>query len=340
MEPLIRSTSLRGFIPLVTELGGDPYDYLDRFGISRLLVERSTGLVPITAHDRMLDAAATELDCPDFGLCLAEHQDVGILGPIASAVVSASNALEALDNATRFMFVHSPVIVIEAKPDPRGREAVIALVYRKDLVRHAYSPQAMELGLGLFHRVGRALLGSDLGFRSVEISHAPISPVSRYLEFFGRDVRFDRPESALRVDRRILETAFVTADENVHSRAVARLSEEQERTAPTIEHKVAAAISEHLDRGEPALDDIAGRMMLHPRTLQRRLAAEGASFGVILDGVRRDIAFEYVTGTDMPLGQVAALVGFAEQSALSRAMKRWFGRSPRALRAEQREPRV
>lgn len=81
MEPLIRAASLRGFVPRVEELGGDPAAYLRRFGLSRSLVESGTGFVAISAHDRMLDAAAEELGCTDFGLRLAESQDIDILGP-------------------------------------------------------------------------------------------------------------------------------------------------------------------------------------------------------------------------------------------------------------------
>jgi AraC-like DNA-binding protein len=66
--------------------------------------------------------------------------------------------------------------------------------------------------------------------------------------------------------------------------------------------------------------------------LQRRLAAESTTFEEILDGVRREAALRLITETDLPLAQVTALVGLTEQSALSRAGRRWFGQPPRALR--------
>jgi AraC-like DNA-binding protein len=72
---------------------------------------------------------------------------------------------------------------------------------------------------------------------------------------------------------------------------------------------------------------------VHPRTLQRRLAAEGTSFATILDDVRRDAAHRYITATSLPFAQVAALVGFGEQSTLTHAVQRWHGVNPRQLRA-------
>jgi AraC-like DNA-binding protein len=85
---------------------------------------------------------------------------------------------------------------------------------------------------------------------------------------------------------------------------------------------------------------IARQLRTHPRTLQRRLAAEQTTFEAILDDVRRATAARLITQTDLPFAQVTAMIGLAEQSALSRAARRWFGVTPRELRAtaEGRSP--
>lgn len=67
MQSLIRTASLRGFEALVIELGRDPVGLLERFDIEPEASADEDGLVSITAHDRMLDAAADTLRCPDFG---------------------------------------------------------------------------------------------------------------------------------------------------------------------------------------------------------------------------------------------------------------------------------
>ena len=77
---------------------------------------------------------------------------------------------------------------------------------------------------------------------------------------------------------------------------------------------------------------VARLLSLHPRTLQRRLAADGTTYAAILDGVRRDTARQFLTGSDMPMSQIAAAVGLSEQSALTRSCRRWFGLTPREVR--------
>lgn len=332
MQPLIRAASLRGFGVLVTELGGDPARLLDRFGIAADALEHDDDLLSITAHDRMLDATAEELDCPDLGLRLAERQDLTILGPVARAVASSATATEALDAAARFLFVHSPVLTISVDDDPWGRRGVVALTYRKEISESPYSPQAVELGLGVFYRVAVQLLGRSPGLRSVEIPHGPLSPVARYLDFFSADVKFNRPVAALCVDARVLDSAFETADEDIRRAAVDHLTGAYPDPADSIATRVRRVVAESLPGAVPSLAEVARTLHLHPRTLQRRLVVVGTSFGRVVDDLRRDRAHRYITTTDLSFIQIADLVGFAEQSTLSHAVRRWFGVSPRQLR--------
>ncbi len=334
MDPLIRTASLRGFAALVRDLGGDPATLSARFGIAAADLESEDGLISITAHDRLLDAAAAELNCPDLGLRLADAQDVTILGPLALAIESSSNAAEAVACASQFMFVHSPALSVAVEADPRGAAGVAALTYRKNLLESPYSPQAIELGLGVMHRVFRDLVGIHPGMRSVQVPHRPLSPIARYTGFFGVDVQFGRSPAALRVDRGLLDERFHGANEVIRRHALDYLARYTDPSA-TVTSRVRSALAERLGSTAPTLTGVARLLAVNPRTLQRRLTDEGTSFAAVLDGVRRAAAHRYITTTDMPFTQVSALLGFSEQSALTRATRRWFGVGPRALRNDR-----
>lgn len=329
---MIRTASLRGFVPLVDELGGDADALLARFGIPLQALEFDDGLISITAHDRMLDAAAAQLGCPDLGLRLAERQDLGVLGPLAVAIESSSTVAEALQSASRFMFVHSPALSVGVRPDPRGRRGVVALTYRKDLRESFYSPQAMELGLGLFHQVAALLVGGIMGLRSVEIPHRPLSPVQRYLDFFGADVKFGSPTGALCVERRMLDGRFRSANASIRQLALDHLTRHYPESSGKVSARVRLALADSLGTAPPALATVARLLATHPRTLQRQLAREETTFEAILDDVRRGAAHRFITGTRLPFSQVTTLVGFSGQATLSHAVRRWYGMSPRALR--------
>jgi AraC-like DNA-binding protein len=61
---------------------------------------------------------------------------------------------------------------------------------------------------------------------------------------------------------------------------------------------------------------ITALLDLHPRTLQRRLTAEGATFEDIRDEVCRAATWRLLHDTAIPFGQAAAALGFSEQSAM------------------------
>lgn len=335
--PVIRAASLRGFEPLVRALGGDPQEYLHRFSISPVTLHTDDALIAITDHDLMLDTVARELACPDFGLRLAESQDATILGPLALAIEASANVEEAVQCASRFLFVHSPALSISVEPDPRGARGIVVVTYRKDLSESPYSPQAIELGMGLLYRIAVSLLGTRQGLQSVQIPHAPLSPVARYLEFFGVDVKFGGTTAALRIPRQILDRPFSSANHAIRQMAWGYLAAQHPDPDHLLSVQVRRAVAGSLgfSAAVPSLSSTARLLGLHPRTLQRRLADEGATHEAILDDVRREAARRWILTTDLPLIQISHLLGFSEQSSLTHAATRWFGVTPRQLRRQR-----
>ena len=100
--------------------------------------------------------------------------------------------------------------------------------------------------------------------------------------------------------------------------------------------ELAALVRVMVDRTLPvapvSIQATARTLAVHPRTLQRRLRAEGTSFAAIVDEVRRRNAHRYLTGTDLPLTRISTLLGFAEQATFTRSCRRWWGTTPTAVR--------
>jgi AraC-like DNA-binding protein len=71
------------------------------------------------------------------------------------------------------------------------------------------------------------------------------------------------------------------------------------------------------------------------RSLQRTLAAEGTTFGALLDQTREVLARSYLDEGRYSVSDITYLLGFAGVSNFSRAFKRWTGESPRAYRSNR-----
>ncbi|WP_240674643.1 helix-turn-helix transcriptional regulator [Burkholderia stabilis] len=78
---------------------------------------------------------------------------------------------------------------------------------------------------------------------------------------------------------------------------------------------------------------IADALSIHPRTLQRRLRNEGQNFEALVDQVRRERLLALLEHPEPPrLSQVALMLGYSQQAAMTRSCRRWFGCSPTELR--------
>ena len=86
----------------------------------------------------------------------------------------------------------------------------------------------------------------------------------------------------------------------------------------------------------PTAELMAERLNMSPRTLHRKLTAEGTSFQQIKDDFRRDLAIHYMGRQELTIDAIAALMGFQDNSAFYRSFKKWTGQSPGSWRQGKR----
>jgi AraC-like DNA-binding protein len=86
----------------------------------------------------------------------------------------------------------------------------------------------------------------------------------------------------------------------------------------------------------PAAVRIASELGLSLRTFHRRLAQEGLSYQVIVDGMRRSLATELLENTHMGIDMIAERIGFADATSFRKAFKKWTSRSPSDFRHPER----
>jgi AraC-like DNA-binding protein len=283
----------------------------------------------------VLEIAAAALHCADLGLRVASAQDLSVLGPLSVAIQHSPSVADALECTSRYLFVHARDLSVSLVDDPDGARGVVGLRYAFG-GRDRSLPQATDMTVLFLHRAVRFLVGGPYGLRSVDLPHEPVAPRARYEEAFGTTVRFGRPSALLRLPASLLARPLDGVDETLRGVALAFLARQSPEPGSPVASRVRAVLVQSLGTGSAELAGVARALALHPRTLQRALAAEGESFAGVLDSVRRSRARSYLTTTDMPLIQVSDLLGFAEQAVLTRCARRWWGRTPTDLRLETR----
>jgi AraC-like DNA-binding protein len=95
-----------------------------------------------------------------------------------------------------------------------------------------------------------------------------------------------------------------------------------------IEATIRSLIATKIHEGRPQIEKIAREMGFSPRNLQRKLRSIDKSFAGILDDVRAQAAKLYLHDSEIPVGEIATILGFEEASSFTRAFKRWLGVTP------------
>ena len=168
----------------------------------------------------------------------------------------------------------------------------------------------------------------------VEFSHPQPADISEHERIFECPVRFGADTCQLVIARDVWDTPRTGSDPALFSvlDTHARMLLEQLPSPDDIVGRVRKAIGAELRGGDPSLESIAKQLAMSPRTLQRRLRDQGVLFNDVLDAMRFRAAKSYLAKGDVAGTEVAYLLGFAEQSSLNRAFKRWSGQTPTEYR--------
>ncbi|HSH02802.1 MAG TPA: AraC family transcriptional regulator ligand-binding domain-containing protein [Anaerolineae bacterium] len=134
------------------------------------------------------------------------------------------------------------------------------------------------------------------------------------------------------------ERPFLTANDTMWSIFESHLNQRLQDLLQnaTYTEKVRACLMEILASGQYSVDDVALRLAISRRTLQRYLKSDGTSFQQVLDKLREDLARHYLTNSDYTSGQIAFLLGYEEVNSFYRAFRAWTGQTPERLRASVR----
>lgn len=101
--------------------------------------------------------------------------------------------------------------------------------------------------------------------------------------------------------------------------------------------RVRASLMEILASGQYSMADVASRLAVSTRTLQRRLREEDTSFQKELDTLREELAHHYLAKSDFSSGQIAFLLGYQDPNSFFRAFRTWTGQTPELARLNHQQ---
>jgi AraC-like DNA-binding protein len=264
-------------------------------------------------------------------LRLASLQGGGrVFGALGVVMRHARTLGEGLEYVVNHSHAHSLAARVHLTHDPSRRKVFVGhdiLVDRLPVKR-----QAIEQFLLLAQLNAVEITGGRARVRAALFRFQPLSPPSTYRRYFGCDVRFDQSVDGVVFSDADFNCPTSNPDAQLFLQATRFIASTFPRIKPPIRAQVRAVILRLIETKDCNKERVAAELCMHPRTLHRRLSAEGTCFEEIKDGLRRDVALGYLRTSGLSLQRIAEKVGYAEHSVLTRSCSRWFGASPREIR--------
>jgi AraC-like DNA-binding protein len=167
----------------------------------------------------------------------------------------------------------------------------------------------------------------------VRFTHKAPPYAALFERVFFAPVSFGQPHNAIVFPTKGLDTPMRTRDPVLHAvltrQADRELAELWDRSA--FPSRVLSAIEAELEQGAE-LPEVARRLHMSEGALRTKLRQHGTTHSALRDRVRRERAARALRQSSLGIAEIGHQLGFAHPPAFHRAVRRWFGVSPSALR--------
>lgn len=327
----VAATAAKPLLAVAEQAGLERRQLLSVLGVSEEVVRNPDQRVAGERYSALWEYVDEKLDDPALPVRVAEAvlaEDYHLIG---FAFMTSPNFREMITRFIRYTRLHTNADSWSF--EEANGQAIIRLERRHDALR--VRPLITECVFAKCIQVFRRVVNTPLVPIWVHFRHLASRDTRPIEDFFRVRPLFGAGEDAFAIDAHLLSTIPATANRALHafivSEAESRLAQERAEDSLTIQ--TSRAIAPLLASGEPAMTAVARQLGMSERTLRRRLAAENVTFRGLVDAVRREKACDLLRA-GASVTDVAFALGFAEVSAFSRAFKRWFDVSPRAVRAQ------
>ena len=169
----------------------------------------------------------------------------------------------------------------------------------------------------------------------IAFQHKAPTDLHSFKTLFNCPILFEQDQNDMIYLTSDLETRTAKADTSIHRFLMERVEEEAkgiEISSIKIASDVEKLIRDALPSGIPSIVQIGQHMGMSSRTLNRRLSENGVSYRELVRQTQEKISKDLLKNTNYSISEIAFQTGFSEQSAFSRAFKRWSGQSPLVYR--------
>jgi AraC-like DNA-binding protein len=154
---------------------------------------------------------------------------------------------------------------------------------------------------------------------------------ARFVDLLGAPVTFGHAVTTLCLPARMREAPLSSADPWLRRTLQSLLPpDERDGNGSALERSLRGCLRELLPERKFGASRVASALGMSERSLHRRLRELGQSYQGMVDVFRREEAERLLLDGRVDMAEIAHRLGFGDQSAFSRAFRRWTRMAPRA----------
>ncbi len=278
----------------------------------------------------MLDWTFQAIKDPAMPLNIAAHvrpANMGLLGYVASCCNNLGEAFARLQQFENLVYsVNALNVALQGDQ----------LILRWGAERGRPGHWVDSVAIGVLVAFTQHLIASPVYPQRVQfINPVPVNP-EQFNAFFHCEVAFEAGCTEVIWPVGLLDVPLKSPDRVMRTMLdqQAQLLLKQLKADEEYIPGLRQAIQESVTAGKPVLNEVARRLCMSARTLQRRLHDQNSGFRQELEMVRLEMAKSCLEQGELTLADIANFLAYNDQSAFTHAFKRVLGKSPARYRRE------
>ncbi len=320
---------LRHIADQIRAQGGDPRHWLALSRLTEAHLDDPALAVPYAVFHQLVRDSLTVAREPALGLFVGERLVASTHGILGYAALQSGTLRQALEVLERYTRVRTTLVSVSSEAHRGELRVRFAENHPLGEIRR---PVLEAILLSIKNLVDTIARGTCTVRRASFTFEAPdYAPLAR--ELFQCDVRYAQPWAGLVVPLDGLDAPLRLADPTAYQDALAICQRELDKLtgSETLATRIRRMLLEK-QNGFPSLAVTARVLHMTPRTLHRRLVAEGTSYKQLLESVRHMLAVEHLKSGLLTIEQLAYTLGYSDLANFRRAFKRWERVPPAAYR--------
>ena len=276
----------------------------------------------------ILDKAVRMTGKTHIGLNCGRYLPQYALGVLGHSILLSKNINQALEIKSRYQPLYQQIG--RSKIEIKGDKTWLTSHLGEEITNPDHKRILIDINMAAHASIGYWLAWChNTKFVEVRFSYAKPDYYQEYENIFDCPIKFGQKVNAIILNTEDLHKDLPQSDPILLNKLCVKMDKQLKLLNSHGHIKDMAYIILYFNNDITNLPKLAARMNLSDRTLRRKLQQENTNFRQLFE-MANQTKSKIMLSQGMPLKEIAAKLGYSQQSSFNRAFKSWYSQSPKA----------